>query len=241
MSRHIRTLAIALALTLLLPSAAFAGVREYQIQFAPTGDPTSALAIVNALLDPQDALPAEIQIPVPAGATVLWAGEVLGGDPADDPTSTYTVERVDDMDVYTMTLTQSYTGQMEIALDPASVKGDRVESGFTWVNTGPEVMVNAAVVAETGAADIQVVPARVGDVQSNDIGETLHPLEGRRVATGDSYAITASWERTVANASGATDSPGALPYLLGALLVAILALIAVVVGERTRRNRRLAE
>lgn len=65
-------LAIALALALLLPASAMAGtVREYQLQYEPTGDVDGALMIVSALVDPQLSLPVTISVPAPHGSTLL--------------------------------------------------------------------------------------------------------------------------------------------------------------------------
>ncbi|MBN2248240.1 MAG: hypothetical protein JW733_06035 [Coriobacteriia bacterium] len=235
-----RALALALLLALAVPTAAYARVVEYQIQLSPAGDPAGALAVVNVVLDSADPLPQEVSIPVPHGATLLWAGEILGGAPEDDPAREPTLQQVGDMDVYTFTLEQTFVGQLEIALDAAEISGNELSYTMTWTNPGEEVLVTASVIAEAGASDVKVAPARAGDVQSNDIGETLHPLEGRRVATGEGYVIEASWTRgaaAVATQSGGAD-PGVLPYLIGALVIAVLLLVAVVVRERTRARAR---
>jgi len=236
MVRTHRVAALALLLTLLLPSAALAGpVREYQLQYAPTGDAAGALMIVSALLDPQTPLPATVDVPVPAGATLLWAGEVLGGDPAADPTRATTVVRTGDMDVYTLTLEQTYTAQLEIQLPVPEVSGDEVSASVTWTNTGDEVLVTASVVAESGATSVDIKPEVAGETQTNAVGETLYPLTGLRVASGESYVIEASWKRGGATPEG--DDTLLLPALLGGLVLAILALAAVIVRERTKARR----
>jgi len=236
MSLTRRALALALLFVLALPSAAYARVVEYQIQLSPAGDPAGALAVVNVVLDAGDPLPQEVSVPVPHGATLLWAGEVLGGAPENDPSREPVVAQVGGMDVYTFTLETARVGQVEIALDPASVTDGTLASTMTWTNPGEEVLVRASVVAEAGATDIQLTPPRSGDVQSNEIGETLHPLEGRRLATGESYVIEASWTRGEGTApvESAPSEQGLLPILIGAFLVAVLALVVVIVRERTR-------
>ena len=242
MSRIRLVLALTLLLVVAVPAVAHARVIEYQIQLSPAGGPTGALAVVSVVLDSADALPQTVKVPVPHGATLLWAGEILGGDPADDPVRETTVEQVGDMDVYTMTLEQVYVGQLEIALAPARIEGDRLSSTMTWTNPGDEVQLSASVVAEPGASDIEFTPPRAGDVQTNEAGETLHPLERRRVATGESYVIEASWTRGSASAPIASDNDsGMLPYLIGAFVAAVLLLVAVMVRERTRVRTRGVE
>lgn len=231
-----RALALALLFVLALPSVALARVVEYQIQLSPAGDPSGALAVVNVVLDAADPLPQEVSIPVPHGATLLWAGEILGGAPEEDPSRQPVVAQIGDMDVYTFTLESARVGQVEIALDPARVTDGALSSTMIWTNPGEEVLLRASVVAEAGATDIRLTPPRSGDVQSNDLGETLHPLEGRRLATGESYVIEASWTRGAAAAptQGGQSEQGLLPVLIGAFLVAVLVLVAVIARERTK-------
>lgn len=238
MVRMRRLAPLALALALLLPASAHgAGVREYQLQYAPAGAGAGSLLIVSALLDPQTPLPATVTVPVPAGSVMLWAGEILGGAPADDPSREVTMETVGDMDVYTLTLEQTYTAQLEIELPAATIDGNRLSSSVTWTNPGEEVLVTAAVIAEPGADDIEITPEVAGEVQTNDLGEKLHPLTGTRVAQGDEYAITAEWTRGSASADTPTGSSRVVPALLGALVVAIIALVVVIARERTRSRR----
>ncbi len=235
-----RALVVALLFALSVPAVAHARVVEYQIQLSPAGDPTAALAVLNVVLDAADPLPQEVSIPAPRGATLLWAGEILGGAPEDDPVHQPSLEQVGDMDVYTFTLEQARIGQLELALDPANVSGDTLSTTMTWTNPGDEVLLTASVIAEPGASDIQLSPARSGDVQSNDIGETLHPIEGKRLAEGESYVIEASWTRAPGAAAvvGGGADQDLLPILIGAFLVAVLLLVVVLVRERTRARAR---
>jgi hypothetical protein len=227
---------LALAVALLVPATASAAVvREYQLQFAPTEEADGALMIVSALVDPQESLPASVTVPVPAGAQVLWAGEILGGDPAADPARTVTVERVGDMDLYTLTLEQTYTAQLEIRLPKPDVSSSRVKAAVTWTNPGDEVLLNAAIVVEAAAKDVKTKPAVAGEIQTNSAGESLYPLTGKRLAKGESYDIEVQWKRGSATTTGGTSS--ALPLLLGALIAAVVALTSVLVVDRTRRRR----
>jgi hypothetical protein len=83
MVRLLRILACALAVVALVPAMAHASnVREYQLQYSPVVDGTQSLLIVTAIVDPAASLPTSVTVPVPAGATLMWSGEVLGGAPA---------------------------------------------------------------------------------------------------------------------------------------------------------------
>src|SRR5512133_2910018 len=98
-------LVLAALATLLAPSAAWAAdAQEYQLQLSPVADTGTSQMIVTAILDAGASLPATVSVPVPAGATLLWCGELLGGAAADDPSREASVTRVGSMDVYTFTL-----------------------------------------------------------------------------------------------------------------------------------------
>lgn len=235
MTRVRSVILLALVLVALVPATATAAVvREYQLQYSPVGEPDGALMIVSALVDPQESLPATVSIPVPAGSQVLWAGEVLGGDPSQDPARQTTLQQVDGVDVYTLTIEKAYTGQLEIKLPAAKISGRKVSSSVSWKNPGGEVLVTGAVVAEAGAGAVKVTPEAAGEVQRNDAGESLYPLTGLRVKKGDAYTITVEWQRQKSSGGSSTSL---MPYLVGALVVAVLVLVAVVMRERTRARR----
>ena len=234
MSRTIRRIALLAMLMLLVPGAALgADVREYQLQYAPVSDTGGPLLIVTAVLDPSVELPATVSVPVPAGSVLLWAGETLGGDPSLDPARETTVERVGQMDLYTLTLEEAYVAQIEVAYGTPMIAGDRVSAGVTWTNPGPEALVSTAVVVEPGARDVTVSPPLASGTRQNDIGETLYPLGGVRITEGGSVIIDVSWKR----GGGSGDGEWVLPALIGALLVALIALIVLVARERTRARR----
>lgn len=239
MARLSRILILAMLVVLAVPGvASAASVTEYQLQYEPVTETGQALAIVTAIVDPQQPLPVEITIPVPAGATLLWAGEVLGGDVANDPSRTTTVERVGDMDVYTLTAEQSYTVQLEIQLPAAKVSASKVEAALTWTNPGDAVLVSASVVAEAGAGDVKTKPARAGDVRTNEAGATLYPLEGKRLGTNETYEMTVEWKRGAEGAGDAgTTSSNTLVLLVLALFASAVALIAAIRSQRTRALR----
>lgn len=235
-------LAIALAVGLLLPASAMAGtVREYQLQYQPTGDANGAILIVSALVDPQLPLPVTISVPAPHGSTLLWAGEILGGDPLQDPARETAVEQVGDMDVYTFTVEQSYTAQLELQLPATSVSGSTVSASVDWTNPGETALVTASVIVEAGAEDVTTEPELSGSVQTNDAGQSLYPLAGVQLGTDQVYSIDVEWTRTQGGGGGngqATGSSPVLWILLLALTGAVVALVIVVARERTRARRR---
>ncbi|MHB8762373.1 MAG: hypothetical protein ACYC6J_08370 [Coriobacteriia bacterium] len=240
MLRLSRLFMLVLVVVTTMPAvASAAAVREYQLQFAPAARTGGALAIVSALLDPQESLPASVTVPVPTGATLLWIGEILGGDPSADLAREFSVERVGDMDVYSLTLEQAYTAQAEIQLPAPASRGSEMHSALTWTNPGAEVLFTCAVIVEPGGIDVETSPDLAGVVRTNAAGESLYPLAGRRLAQGEAYEVIVGWKRG-GGAAELPGAPGTLPWVLGALVAAIAALVLVIVWENTRRRRGVA-
>ena len=229
--RNALVLTLAALLAFLTPAyASAADVTEYQLQLSPVGEAGASQLIVTVVLDPEASLPATVSVPVPDGATVLWSGELLGGDPGADPYREATVTQVDGVTVCTFTLEQSAVGQVELQLGAPTVSGSKVSSSLTWTNPGPEVLVAGSVIAEAGATGVDITPTPAGETRTNELGETLYPLGGQRVPTGASYTIDVAWRR------GGGEFP-VLTVLATVLVLAVVALVLVLVRERARVRR----
>ncbi|HSK48807.1 MAG TPA: hypothetical protein VLA05_12545 [Coriobacteriia bacterium] len=74
----------------------------------------SNLLIVSGELPESAKLPATVELAIPAGSELQWAGEILGGEVSADPSVEYTVSTRDGSDIYTFTLTKARTGQIEV-------------------------------------------------------------------------------------------------------------------------------
>lgn len=233
-SRALVVLVMLGALVLGVPGVALARVSEYQVQFAPVGDTNTMQVIVNVILSQETTLPATVQVPLPAGATILWAGEILGGDPSADPAREVSVTATPDGQIVTFTLKDKRVAQVEASLAAAQISGSKVTAPLTWVNTTEEGTYTFSVALEAGAGDVKITPAPGGDPLSNELGETLYTIPPVRLTKGQQFAITAVYKRGAGSAD--TSGGGAnVPLLvaLGALAVAIIALVAVLMRQRT--------
>lgn len=206
--------------------------QEYQIQLIPVSDIGESLLIVSALLPPDTSLPATVTIPVPAGSSVLWTGEILGGAVEDDPTRVAEIIRQGTMDLHTITVESSRLAQIEIAYPAPEISGRTVSSSVTWTNPGPEVLVSGSVIVEPAATAIDISPSAASAPETNDLGETLHDLGGLRLKTGGSYVLSASWKRP-----STTSRQDIIVWLVVAVAIAGAALGAIVISQRTRARR----
>jgi hypothetical protein len=236
MSRRLLVV-LALASAVAVPGVAWgapASVVEYQIEFTPA---TGGLVVV-ATADPSAPLPVTVQIPAPVGATLLWSGELLGGDPGLDPVRQAVPKRVGDMNVYEMTLESGHIGQLELTVEPARVADGRAENTLSWTNPGTtDALVSLSVIFEAGATEIELTPAAVGAPLYNDVGVSLHPLGTTRVTAGTTLEIVASWSGGL-TAGSPQAGPKVPVWLFAALGLAVGALVLVVVVDRVRAHGR---
>ena len=216
--------------TLLIPSAAFARVSEYQVQYTVRGESGLGQLIVNVVLSPETTLPATVQVPLPTGAKVVWSGEIVGQDPTADPFREAVVTAVDGGLIATFTMEQVRVAQVEADLPAPTVSGNEVSSVLSWVNTGEEGPYTFAIVLEAGATDVAISPATAGPPVSNDVGETLHALTPVRLAAGQSFAVDVRYR------AGGDGGGGKTPTVLivGAVLLGI-AMVALLVVLRVQR------
>ncbi|MCE5191598.1 MAG: hypothetical protein LLG08_07565 [Actinomycetia bacterium] len=237
MSRlRVRAVSVALLLVVSIvcvPALAFAGVSEYQVQFAPAGVSGMMDLIVNVVLSPDTKLPATVHVPLPAGATILWSGEILGGDPANDPSREATLTTVGGAQYAELTLKQVRIAQVEAEVGAPSISGDNVKARLDWINTTDAGTYTFSVRIEPKVSGLKIVPQPVGAPQANAEGESLYTLAPVRLEKGGTFAVDVSYRRG-ADATG-VPAGGSSPVLIVAvtfLVIAVAALVVVVVRQR---------
>lgn len=226
---------VLLALVMLaVPAVAQARVLEYQVQFMPVGTGGVSQMIVNVILAPDTQLPATVRVPLPAGAIVVWSGEIVGDDPALDPYREATVTAVSGGQVAEFVLSEVRVAQVEANYVAPTRSGNDVSVTLPWVNTGEEAPLFISVRLEPGASDVSISPKPAGDPTSNQAGETLYALDSLKLATGGVLDVKVSYSLGGSQGGGQTTTP--LLIAVGLLLVAIVALVFVIDRNRRRRS-----
>lgn len=231
-SRLVLVAAILCAALVGVPSAAYARVSEYQVQFNPVGDTNTMQVIVNVVLSPETPLPATVQVPLPTGAIILWAGEILGGDPSADPARETSITAAAGGQIVTFTLQDKRVAQVEAQLPAAQISGNTVTAPLSWVNTTEEGTYTFSVAFEAGAGDIKITPAATGQPLTNELGESLHTLAPVRLTKGQTFDINVVYKRGAAESSSAGGPNIPLIVALAALAAAIIALVVVITRQR---------
>ncbi|MDO9556732.1 MAG: hypothetical protein Q7J82_04035 [Coriobacteriia bacterium] len=235
-SRHPMRVAMMVLLTLMMlsvPVVAQARVLEYQLQFIPVGTGGVSQMIINVILTPDTELPATVRVPLPVGATVIWAGEIIGDDPALDPARETTVTAVDGGLVAEFVISEVRIAQLEADFVAPTRSGNDVSVTLPWVNTGDEATLLASVRLEPGASDVSISPKPTGDPLSNEAGETLYALDSLTLATGEAVDIKVSYDP---GGSAGTSSTTIALVIAGVLLVVVLVALVFVI-DRDRRRR----
>ncbi|MDO8914938.1 MAG: hypothetical protein Q7W16_02495 [Coriobacteriia bacterium] len=212
-----------------------------EVQLWPS-EPDGFNVVVSAQLAESVKLPATVRIPVPAGVTLGWVGEVFGGDPAKDVKRAYIIEEGTGGRVLVVTLTQSRMMQYEGLMPQLVQDGERYTATVDWVQSAPSPSQGFAVKMVAATGDVKTEPAFEGAPQVNASGEKLYSLPTTTLSVGQTQRVTVSFVRAAAGTtpaqpvSGGDGSP-VLTALFSMLAAAVIALVIVA----ARSKRRTAE
>ena len=195
------------------------------------------LIVVTAVTVPDSVkLPTTVRVPVPAGATVQWAGEILGGELSADPERTYKMINSPTGGRYAeFTIEQTHTAQVDAAMPALTVAGDKTSAAFEWIQSVASPYTSFSVRVPGNASDVQISPKPSGPPEANSAGEQLYSGSPLQLKPGKKQAVTFSYS-TAANVAPAAGSAGGLNtlvlVLVAALVVAVIALFVVLSRQK---------
>jgi hypothetical protein len=210
----------------------------FDVQLWP--EAAGAVVLVNVTVSTSTPLPVLVRMPLPAGATVDWVGEIVGSTPESDIASPYRL--TDDGRIIEMVLTNSRVAQYEATYTQPTQEGDVLISTLEWTQATPASSVSFAVRAAASIRDVTVDPASQHAPQFNDAGDRLYVLEPRSMKVGETASIRATYRVGPETATAAPGQAGSrldivLATLAGLLVVAVAALLVVVRRQRRLRPR----
>ncbi len=206
--KHVSRLAatLALALAVFVPAVALAAPIPWQsvdVIAHSEADATAVLLITGTLPDSAK-LPAQVELAVPADSQIQWAGEILGGDPAQDPTFEYTLTSKDGLDVYSFTLTKARRGQLEVVSSGIfSTAGEVTTSSLSW--TSHIDVGSVSIFARVPATAQLVEPAEGAAIEQGTGGYNYYGRTLTDVKAGAPIALAFSF--TAPAAAAAPGSP----------------------------------
>ena len=261
-SRHLPLTVLALAVAVIagppgIAAASSSPLTSVGVLLLVPQDPTNTGLIVSGTLPSTTALPATVSLALPSGLQVQWAGELLGGDPLNDPTAKYTTRRQGAWDVHDLTLTKARIGQIEAAYPSAVTVSDGITTAtFQW--TAPEAIKSVALsiripsgaTLQSTAGGLVAGPASSSEVPYNvtvaDVkpGQTLTATVVYKQAAGSASASSSVSAGTAATNSapvgGATSnapvasSPS--PLIIALVLVFLISWTLYALMEVRRRE-----
>ncbi|MDR3687019.1 MAG: hypothetical protein P4L93_08710 [Coriobacteriia bacterium] len=198
------------------------------------GQDGKTVVIVDVTLDPKVKLPARVRIPVPNGAVVQWAGEILGGDASKDQERPFTLQSGHGGSYAELTLSVSRRGQIETNGIAMTASGTKLSTLVDWTQSVPSTSTLFTVRIPANVSAVTIAPQPVGAPDTNAAGESLYVLPTQSLATGAQSVIKVSYDTAPATATPATTVNLTAVYIvLGVLLAGA---VAVVVYLASRQN-----
>lgn len=239
---RIRLLAMLLLVCLLVPIGLASAADEspvYDVQIWFGADPSApdrVVLIAGVELPAGTPLPAKVRVPLPEGAEVTWAGEILGSDvSADIPRETTVVAGTGGAAVE-LTLERSRNAQVESLWMPVTARDGRLSASLRWVQTEPADSVEFSVRMPPGAAQVEIEPPPPGAPQENPGGERLYTLASKPLKPGEAHVIVVSYAQGADGSQAAPGGPLSRDTLV-AVLGGVVLLLAVMAGVILRRER----
>ena len=189
------------------------------------------LIIVTAITVPASTpLPATVRIPVPQGATVQWAGEILGGELSADPARPYKIVKSPVGGQYAeFSLEQTRSAQVDADMTTVTVNGASVAAAFEWIQATASPSTSFSLRVPAGASDVKFTPGPLGEPDTNADGERLYSGTGFKLDPGQTQPVALSY--TTGVPGPAASSSGSIDSLVFALVAALCVAIAVLAGR----------
>jgi hypothetical protein len=209
---------------------------EMGVQLGPA-EKEGAEIIISARLATGAPLPATVRIPLPAGASLAWVGEIAGMGGTGDIQRTGSIEKGTGGQVVVVRLEKYREAQIEALYTVPQAAGDRLTSTLGWVQSAPAGRVVFVVRMAPGTSDITIDPAPAGPPQGDAATGRQYTLPPRVIPLGGTARLTVAYTRGGGSVPAAAGTAGSSGLLIAALLVALaVAVVAfVIVALRSRR------
>jgi len=238
--RRLCAVLVLAALVVAVPAQAFAAPLKLDdtvlyVQFWPEGEAQTNVVIVGVELDPEVKLPATVQLPLPKGATVFWAGEISGTDAAADVERDFKLVDGPEGKLVEFTAETTRAIQYDATVGGVEMDGNDVVTSLEWVQAVKSKAVSFAVRVPSGVENVRITPDAPGEPQSNAAGEKLYTLADMVLEPGDTTKLEIVYNR-MGLESDSGSSPGVLPILFGLLAAAVVALLAAIAVQKRKAS-----
>ena len=201
------------------------------------GDQGTTTMIAVAEVPGSVKLPTTVRMPLPAGAQVTWAGQILGADISGDIPEKPRVVAARGGQFVELTASKSRIVQYEAVLGPAKIQGDAHDATLAWVQTTAASLVRFAVRLPIAATNVVIKPAPAGDPTRDDqLAQMLYPLAPVSLKPGATYTLSVNYNLApgagspgaASDATGEGSAPAASSSAPGWVFAVLLVAVAVV-------------
>lgn len=230
LARRLAILAVTIVVLSFQAAAAFGQPSGWKFVDITLLSEQQPVFIVGGELPEGTPLPHEAELAVPAGLQLQWIGEVLGGDPSNDPTLQYDKTSANGMDIYRFTMTRARSAQVEL-LAPAAIvfDGTNYATSIAWTASEDEPELRISQRVPFGTQIITADPA--ASLASGDAGSAYYTKTLRDVKVGQLIDLSFTYAPPApgtAAPAGATSSDTTAFVIIGIAFVAMLGLLALV-------------
>lgn len=199
------------------------------VQLMPEAEPGSNVLVVGARLPEGTALPAVVNLPVPDGASVFWAGEITGGPPELDIRREFSIIEGPAGRIIQFTVETTLSVQYDALYGQIRFSGQDRETDLAWRQSVEIGELSMALRLPPGTQLLTPEPRR--PPQTNQVGERLYTLDPLSIDVGQGTTLTVTYRTTNASPPRSEDIPITV-WLVAAIGVAILLLAVVVHRQR---------
>ena len=189
------------------PAAAIAAPvpEELHISLWPEYDDNQILFLQGIRFPANTPLPIEVKMAVPKGMTVVWAGELLGGEASGDIQAMHKTNPKDDYDEVVFTLTKSRIGQLEAQWAGLKVDGKAREINLEWVQRYEAQLLTFDLRVPTQTSDLEMSPPASTPGGSTK-GQEFVSVAPMKLAVGQKQNFTIKYQRST-NAPSVSELP----------------------------------
>jgi len=165
----------------------------------PEYDDNQVMFLEAVQLSQTTALPAEVKVAIPKGASITWVGELLQGDPSQDPQAVYKVNPKDDYDEVVFTLAKSRIGQVEARWNGLTVDGANRTLNLDWTQYYESRQTIFEFREPSQASDVKLTPP-VAKVDNAPDGSKFYQTAPVTLGVGQKQSFQVTYSRS-------TDAP----------------------------------
>lgn len=196
------------------------------------------MVVVGLSLPETVPLPARVQIPLPAGATVDWVGEIMGPTPDKDIVRQYQRLTGKGGDYIELTLESTRVAQYEASYKAPGNDDGVFRSTLDWVQSVPARTLFLAARTSSRMVDVVITPApEQAAPEFNEANERLYLVKSvTSPKPGSAVSFTVAYRTGAAQEPGSQQG-GSSPIIVIAGVLLAVAVLGLIVALRMQRRR----